>query len=76
MQEVWRLRGARAGTQEASGPAAGRDAGLVAPCLQPGSASALPHHIFKILGGVKYMAMDDDLTLGDGYTMQYTDHVS
>ena len=26
--------------------------------------------------GAKYMVMEDDLTLGGGHTMQYTDHVS
>ena len=26
--------------------------------------------------GAKYMAMEDDLTLGGRHTMQYTDHVS
>ena len=25
--------------------------------------------------GAKYMVMEDDLTLGGGHTMQYTDHV-
>ena len=26
--------------------------------------------------GVQYMVIEDDLTLGGGYTMQYTEHVS
>ena len=26
--------------------------------------------------GVRYMVMKEDLLLGGGYTMQYTDHVS